>query len=185
MVLDKVQLSDLDNAAYLPNGRYIKGMIAGNENWRSPEAFFKSKLSNPADMFSFGIVVSAPTQDFMPPTNTLSVFMLFLVAWYWDQTPILRSIKSWVHCLIYFGDQEGLDGLKAYLGDDEISLTVLNMLWEDRHEPYIPYKPFSDWHDVEDTAFKDLILGLMNLDPSKRITAQEALEHPWLKDAWY
>jgi hypothetical protein len=80
MILDKVQLSDLDNAAYLPNGRYIKGMIAGNENWRSPEAFFKSKLSNPADMFSFGIVVSAPTQDFMPPTNTLSVFMLFLVA---------------------------------------------------------------------------------------------------------
>jgi serine/threonine protein kinase len=83
----------------------------------------------------------------------------------------------------YFGDQEGLDGLKTYLGDDEISLTVLDMLWEDRHEPYIPYKPFSEWHDVEDTAFKDLIIGLMNLDPSKRITAQEALEHPWLKDA--
>jgi hypothetical protein len=80
MVLDKVQLSDLDNAAYLPNGRYIKGMMAGNENWRSPEAFFKSKLSKPADMFSFGIVVSAYTQNPRSSDNTLSVFMLFLVA---------------------------------------------------------------------------------------------------------
>jgi hypothetical protein len=57
LVLEKVQLTDLENAAYLPNGRYIKGMIAGNENWRSPEAFFKSKLGKPADVFSFGIVV--------------------------------------------------------------------------------------------------------------------------------
>jgi serine/threonine protein kinase len=61
MVLEKVQLTDLDNAAYLPNGRYIKDMMAGNENWRSPEAFFKGKISKPADMFSFGIVVSAST----------------------------------------------------------------------------------------------------------------------------
>jgi hypothetical protein len=29
----------------------------------------------------------------------------------------------------YFGDQEGFDGLKTHLGDDEVSLTVLNMLW--------------------------------------------------------
>lgn len=81
----------------------------------------------------------------------------------------------------YFGDQEGLDGLKTHLGDDEISLTVLTMLWEDRHEPYIPYKPFVEWPDVKDAVFKNLILGLMNLDPAKRITAQQALEHPWFK----
>jgi serine/threonine protein kinase len=81
----------------------------------------------------------------------------------------------------YFGDQEGLDGLKTHLGDDEISLTILNMLWEDRFEPYIPYRPFKDWPEVEDVIFKDLILKLMNLDPSKRITAQQALEHTWFE----
>lgn len=79
MIVEKVQLTDLDNAAYLPNGRYIKGMIAGNENWRSPEAFFKSKISKPADMFSFGIVVSASTQTSTPTTNAASVFMPSLV----------------------------------------------------------------------------------------------------------
>jgi serine/threonine protein kinase len=82
----------------------------------------------------------------------------------------------------YFGDQEGLDGHKTHLGNDEVSLTVLNMFWEDRHEPYIPYKPFAEWLEMEDTVFKDLILGLMNLDPSKRITTQQTLEHPWFKD---
>lgn len=79
MVLEKVQLTDLDNAAYLPYDRYIKGMVAGNENWRSPEAFFKSKLSKPADMFSFGIVVSASTHISILFTNPFSVSMLFLV----------------------------------------------------------------------------------------------------------
>jgi serine/threonine protein kinase len=82
----------------------------------------------------------------------------------------------------YFGDHSEIDGLKSHLGDDEISLTALTILWEDRHEPYIPYKPFAKWLDVEDTVFKDLILHLMNLDPSKRITAQQILVHPWFKD---
>lgn len=77
----------------------------------------------------------------------------------------------------YCGDQEGLDGLKTHLGDDEISLTILNMLWEDRHEPYILCRPFTEWEELKDTAFRDLILRLMNLDLAKRITAQQALEH--------
>lgn len=57
MVLDKVQLTDFDNVAYLPNGRYVRGLI-GNENWRSPEALFKSSVGKPTDIYSFGIVVS-------------------------------------------------------------------------------------------------------------------------------
>jgi serine/threonine protein kinase len=61
MVLEKVQLTDLDKTAYLPNGKYIRGMIVGNENWQSPEAFFKSKISKPSGMYSFGIVVNAST----------------------------------------------------------------------------------------------------------------------------
>jgi len=82
----------------------------------------------------------------------------------------------------YFGDQDGLDGLMLHLSDDEISRTALAMLWEDRNEPYIPYRPFAEWPEVKDTIFKDLVLRLMNLDPSKRMTAQQTLEHPWFKD---
>lgn len=137
MVLENVQLTDLDNAAYLPNGRYIKGMVAGNENWRSPEAFFKSKISKPTDMFSFGIVCIYAVLGrviFGPDADLEKHVELGALP---DMIRLQRQVS-------YFGDQEGLDGLKTHLGNDEISLTVLTMLWEDRHEPYIPYKPFAE-----------------------------------------
>lgn len=58
MTIDRTQLTDLENAAHLPKGRCIKGMLAGNDNWRSPKAHFKGELSKPSDVFSFGLVVS-------------------------------------------------------------------------------------------------------------------------------
>lgn len=58
IVVEKVQLTDLENAAYLLEGKCVKGMLAGNDNWRSPEAHFNGKLSKPSDVFSFGLVVS-------------------------------------------------------------------------------------------------------------------------------
>lgn len=62
-VIEKVQLTNLENAGYLPAGRCIKGMLAGNENWRSPEAHVRGELNKPTNIFSFGVVVSAlPTQ---------------------------------------------------------------------------------------------------------------------------
>jgi len=57
MMIKNVQLNDLDNAAYLPNGRYLNGMLIRNEDWRSPEAAFKIKVGKPTDMYSFGLVV--------------------------------------------------------------------------------------------------------------------------------
>ena len=60
-IVEQVQITDLENAAYLPKGRCIKGMLAGNDNWRSPEAHFKGELNKPADIFSFGVVVSVLT----------------------------------------------------------------------------------------------------------------------------
>ena len=61
-ITDQVQITDLENAAYLPEGRCIKGMLAGNENWRSPEGHFKGELNKPSDIFSFGAVVSGPVR---------------------------------------------------------------------------------------------------------------------------
>lgn len=55
------------------------------------------------------------------------------------------------------------------------------MLWEGRNEDYIGYSPFSSWPEVEDERFKDLIGQMMSLNPAKRITATQALEHPWFE----
>lgn len=65
-----------------------------------------------------------------------------------------------------------------HVGDEEVNCEFLRMFWEDRAADYIPYVPFSEWTDV-DSTFKDLIQGLNNLDPSQRLTARQALDHPW------
>lgn len=61
--VSKIQLIDLENAAFLPPGRCIQGMLAGNDNWRSPEAHFRAELNKPTDLFSFGAIVSRRRQE--------------------------------------------------------------------------------------------------------------------------
>lgn len=56
------------------------------------------------------------------------------------------------------------------------------MLWDERSEEHIPYRPFTQWPGVVDSSFEDLIQRLTNLDPTKRLTAHQALEHPWFQD---
>ncbi|KAI8945849.1 kinase domain-containing protein [Xylaria longipes] len=174
-LVEQVQISDLENAAYLPKGRCIKGMLAGNDNWRCPEGHFKGELNKPSDMYSFrvvciyavlGRVIFGPDDDFQTQEaqGALPTFIR-----------LQRQIS-------YFGTQDGLNGLMKHVGDEEVNCEVLRMLWEDRAADYIPYKPFLDWPDVGDAGFKDLVQGMMNLDPTKRITARQALEHPWFAD---
>lgn len=92
-MVEQVQLTDLENAAYLPKGRCIKGMLAGNDNWRSPEAHFKGELNKPSDMFSFGLVVSGCRHKYIALTNPASVSMLFLVVLYAGQTRISQNTR--------------------------------------------------------------------------------------------
>ncbi|GIK02025.1 hypothetical protein Aspvir_006068 [Aspergillus viridinutans] len=170
--IERVQIIDLENAAYLPKGRCIKGMLAGNDNWRSPEEHVKGELNKPTDIFSFGVVciyamlrrvIFGPDDDFRKHQSQGAL-------------PAFIRLQRQVS---YFGDPEGINGLLKHIGDDEISCQILRMLWDERAEEHIPYTPFSEWPDVVDPAFKDLIRQLTNLDPAKRVTACQALEHPW------
>lgn len=56
-IVEQVQVIDLENAASLPKGTCTKGMLAGDDNWCSPETHFKEELNQPTDVFSYGIVV--------------------------------------------------------------------------------------------------------------------------------
>lgn len=79
----------------------------------------------------------------------------------------------------YFGDEEGMNGFLRHLGDSPWCQVVYAIL--DEFDETHPRRPFSRWRDV-DADFKDLIGGLTNLDPAKRLTAHEALAHIWFKD---
>lgn len=93
----------------------------------------------------------------------------------------LDSPDSWRYILrrqiSYFGDVEGLQGLVQHLGyDNPFSSRLVGLLDTFRGED--GRQPLSEWQ-YGDADFRDLVGKMTNLDPARRITAREALEHPW------
>jgi serine/threonine protein kinase len=83
------------------------------------------------------------------------------------------------HQISYFADQEGLAGFLEHLGDSPW-VNIFQVI-RDGFGKENPRRPFTLWGDVE-ADFKDLIAGLTNFDPKKRITAHDALAHKWFAD---
>lgn len=93
----------------------------------------------------------------------------------------LDAPDSWRYILrkhiSFFGDTEGLRGLLKYLGNDnpfgeriiEVAATFNS---SDARQP------ISRWQ-FGDENFKDLLSKMTILDPTRMISAREALEHPW------
>jgi hypothetical protein len=53
----------------------------------------------------------------------------------------------------------GIGGLSKHISDDDISCQVLQMLWDERADGHIDYRPSVDWPDVN-PSFKDLIYAV-------------------------
>lgn len=81
----------------------------------------------------------------------------------------------------YFANRESFNGLITHVGDNELSCQVLGMLWDDRGADYHSYRPFSGWKDVKDDSFREVVTEMMQLDPARRISAQQALDHAWFR----
>ncbi|OJD14002.1 serine/threonine protein kinase [Emergomyces pasteurianus Ep9510] len=176
-IVKKVQIIDLENAAYLPKGRCIKGMLAGNDSWRSPEGHFKASLAS--------LLTFSPSQLWYVALLCIYAMLGQVIFEADEDLQKHESQGAFPHIIrlqrqvSFFGDREGLNGLMKHVGDEEINCQVLRFLWDDRAADYHSYKPFSDWPNVNDDKFKDVIHSMTHLDPQKRATAREVLEHPW------
>lgn len=83
------------------------------------------------------------------------------------------------HQISYFGDPEGFEGLLKHLGQSPW-VQIFTVIAEGFNEEN-PRVPFAQWPIVEPEA-RDLIGRMMNMDPNRRLTAHEALAHPWFAD---
>jgi serine/threonine protein kinase len=81
--------------------------------------------------------------------------------------------------LSYFSDLEGIDGLIRYLGNSPWA-QLIAMVAADFNADN-PRRPLALWQDI-DLDFKDLVVRMMNVDPNRRLTANEALAHKWFSD---
>ncbi|CAJ2509201.1 Uu.00g142270.m01.CDS01 [Anthostomella pinea] len=166
IVVDRVQLSDLEDSTLIPPGQALRGMQVGNQYWRSPEAHVQGAVGKPSDIFSMAIVFI-----FM---RLRSVIFLADNAQKMDPTSdILTSQMS------YFAEWKDFRGFLDYLGSKHPWAGDFRRMANSFNEDN-PRRPFAVWKsDLLDDEFKDLIGKMTNFDPQKRITAQEALEHPW------
>lgn len=58
IVIKQVQLTDIEDSAYVGSRQAIVGKQMGNYMWRSPEAHAQGRVHKYSNIFSFGIVVS-------------------------------------------------------------------------------------------------------------------------------
>ncbi|KAF1850517.1 kinase-like protein [Cucurbitaria berberidis CBS 394.84] len=81
--------------------------------------------------------------------------------------------------LSYFSDLEGIAGLIRYLGGSPWAQFIALVAADFNADN--PRRPFGLWQDI-DPDFKDLVVRIMNVDPTRRLTASEALAHTWFAD---
>lgn len=193
VIIDLVQLVDLEDTAHVPPGRAIKGAQVGNWMWRSPEAHAEGPVETPSDMFSFGLVVIHLLSPEVWPVCSGLIASKCIYAL--TRKVILAVDESALadgedklavvleRQISYFADEDGFSGLMHYIGRDSPWCEIFEVIKAGFGADQ-PRKPFALWHGEKlDEDFKDLISGLTYFDPLKRLTADQALSHRWLREA--
>ncbi|KAI1081026.1 kinase-like protein [Whalleya microplaca] len=169
IVVDRVQLSDLEDSTHIPPGQALRGLQVGNQLWRSPEAHVQGAVGKPSDVFSLAVVF---------------IFLRLRSVIFWaDHSQSMDPTKDILERQIsYFAEWKDFNGFLNYLGRRHAWAGRLREM-PDLFDENNPRRPFSLWKsDALDADFKDLIAQMTNFDPRKRMTAQEALDHVWFQD---
>ncbi|KKY22822.1 putative calcium calmodulin dependent protein kinase [Phaeomoniella chlamydospora] len=172
IVVERTQLTDLEDSAHCPPPGNLIGAQLGNWMWRSPEAHAEGPMNKPSDIFAFAIVcIYALTQR---------VIFGVLKEELGKDEELLSIVLE--RQLSYFGDLEAFNGFLQYLhyGNPENPWIEIFQVVRSSFNAEYPREPFSLWQDeIIDEDFRDLIVKMANFNPEKRITAREALEHRW------
>ncbi|RAL05526.1 kinase-like protein [Aspergillus ibericus CBS 121593] len=148
--INQVRIADLEDTVVVPPGSWLEGPLCGNAMWRSPESWARSFQNQTSDVFSFGLVI-------------VYVMTKRIVLRVPDDQ--LNADDSWRHILrlhlSYFADIDGIERFLEHLGDENP-----------------PREPVEKWMWLE-PELRDLVAKMTYINPMKRITAKEALEHPW------
>ncbi|EGE08041.1 CMGC/CDK protein kinase [Trichophyton equinum CBS 127.97] len=165
--VERAQIGDLEMGSMIPPGLNVRGARLGNPMWRSPESHAAARINTPSDVFSFGLVCIYT--------------MLHKNIFYIEERDVGVYEKDRIiakRLLSHFGDGPGLVRFLQHLEDDSAEWRDIVVAVADGFTPEDPRKPLSMWEDV-DEPFRDIVAKMTSLDPARRITAKDALEHPW------
>lgn len=81
----------------------------------------------------------------------------------------------------YFGNYDACLGLMDHIRTDEFAEYLSHVMGDFTKDN--PRTPIAYWQMLDhDPDFKDLMVQIMSIDPKRRLTAKEALAHPWFAD---
>ncbi|KAJ1325701.1 Protein kinase domain-containing protein [Microdochium nivale] len=168
--VSRVQLSDLEDATYIPVGQALRGIACGNQLWRSPEAHAEGFVGKPSDVFSMALVfifLRLKRVIFYNENDSQSLDPMSEI--------LARQIST-------FAEWKDFEAFLSYLGHRHPQVGHFRRIAETFTEEN-PRQPFALWQsDALDNQFKDLICKMTCFDPRKRVTAQQALRHAYFKD---
>ncbi|KAK4244385.1 kinase-like domain-containing protein [Corynascus novoguineensis] len=161
-----VQITDLEDAVVLPpDSQGLGKRLSGNQFWRSPEAWARAAQHTPADNLLFRhrdrmVFFSDEANEAEDPSDM-----------------ILR-----LHVSHFVNDLDDFGGFVEYhRGEQNPFVQRFIGLLSTFNSEDKKRAPFSRWHPV-DPQFKDLVSKMTCLSPLRRITAREALQHPWFSE---
>ncbi|KAH8695890.1 kinase-like domain-containing protein [Phaeosphaeriaceae sp. PMI808] len=142
---------------------------AGNYMWQSPEAHATGPIGKPSDIFSFAIVM----------TYALIKRTIFHVTdEELDGGKLERIAIVIQHQMSFFDEWQSINELiEDYLAPDNPYGQIF-LITRDGFGQGTPRNPFRLSKSFDDD-FKDLVVKMTDFNPSKRITAREALKHKW------
>ncbi|RAK83910.1 kinase-like protein [Aspergillus costaricaensis CBS 115574] len=159
---------DMVHNVIVPPGKWLRGPLCGNAIWRSAESWARSRQNQASDVFSFALVIVYVMADEMVlrvPDEQLNA----ADAWRY----ILRLHLS------YFADVDGMERFLEHIGKQNPFFDrILELI--NTFGPENPRQPVECWGFLE-PGLRDLVARMTYLDPRGRITAREALGHPWFR----
>lgn len=96
-----------------------------------------------------------------------------------DKLPIVIERQ-----ISYFANKDGLHEVLHYIRQKSDWVQVFELVTAgfDKDKPREPVRHWRGMELEQKDVFKDLIVGLTNFDPGKRLTAQQALDHKWFRN---
>ncbi|KAI5926593.1 kinase-like protein [Camillea tinctor] len=164
-----VQIIDLDLAVVIPpKSKGLGDLLTGNHWWRSPEAWARGIQNTPSDIYTFALAAIYVWTGHI---------VLYTDKAYHASPEEQKKLILTRHLSFFISTPEDLKGFVKYHGENvpflQCTLEIFNSFSDEN-----PRAPFGGWQQL-DPQFRDLICKMTCLDPLRRITAREALQHPW------
>ncbi|KAK0672676.1 hypothetical protein QBC41DRAFT_313135 [Cercophora samala] len=180
----KVQLGRFEDAIlpYLSKERIDQYRVSIEDlPWKSPEFWIRALQTRPSDVFSFGLTsvnFMLNNLKLLCPDTGFQLKRLAALGGIGRGVPtpsLLAKLQIWFN---YFGDADALMGLLEQV-KDEPNRWYGPLSKHVKESAFGTRKPLPGLGNHHDPGFVDVVTKMTHLDPRKRITAREALEHEW------